>query len=361
MEDWFSLQNPDAVASPAIVFYRDRIRRNIAIMVAIAGSPERLIPHTKTHKTVEVLKMQLEVGITKFKVSTLAEAEMAALAGAPWVLLAYPLVGPNIARLYELMQKYPETQFSALVDSIAAADTINAFFEHQKALLFIDVNNGMNRTGAEVETLSRLIDHIETLPNLELKGLHIYDGHLRNPDFEERKTEVNEAYERVVSAIEPREDWMIITGGTPSFTVHALREGNYLSPGTCLLWDWGYDDLLEEQPFEWAAVILTRVVSKPTEGIITIDLGHKAVAAENPVDRRVKFLNLVDYELTGQSEEHGVLKVSSWESIQIGDVLYAIPYHVCPTVALHETATVVENGKVVDEWNILSRKRKITV
>lgn len=360
-EDWFTLHHPDLVPTPGIVFYQDRIRRNIAIMVAIAGSPERLIPHTKTHKTIEILKLQLEVGITKFKVSTIAEAEMAAMAGAPWVLLAYPVVGPNVARWHQLMQQYPETSFQALVDNPITAHAIHTYFEEEKAPVFIDVNNGMDRTGVEVENLQSLINYVHTLPNLELKGLHIYDGHIRNTDFEERKEVVDAAYQRVIDAIQVDENWMIIAGGTPSFTVHALRTGTYLSPGTCLLWDWGYDDLLEEQPFEWAALLVTRVVSKPAEGLITIDLGHKSVAAENPVNRRVKFLNLAEYELLSQSEEHGVVRVSSWESIEVGDLLYGVPYHICPTVALHETATVVENGEVVDEWAIVSRKRKITI
>ncbi|MFT4032745.1 MAG: D-TA family PLP-dependent enzyme [Siphonobacter sp.] len=364
-ENWYSVAHPEHIPSPGILFYQDRIRRNIAMMIAIAGDANRLVPHSKTHKTIEVLQLQLQVGITKFKVSTIAEAEMAAMAGAHWVLLAYPLVGPNIERFATLIDKYPDTQFHALVDNNAAVESIEAFFseKEKQAAVFIDVNDGMNRTGIETAGLVALIKAMEGFRHLQLAGLHIYDGHLRNPYFEERRVEVNEALEKVLDAIKDirNKNWMLITGGTPSFTVHALREGVYCSPGTCLLWDWGYDDALEEQLFEWAAVLLTRVVSKPTEGIITIDLGHKAVSAENPVNRRVKFLNLAGYELLSQSEEHGVLKVANWKEIQVGDVLYGIPYHVCPTVALYETATVIEHGEIVDEWNIISRKRKITI
>jgi D-serine deaminase-like pyridoxal phosphate-dependent protein len=358
----YRLENPDEVFSPGLVFYEDIIRRNIATMIRIAGGTDYLIPHTKTHKTIEILRLQLEAGISRFKVSTLAEAEMAAMAGAPWVLLAYPLSGPNVGRFAELTRKFPSTAFSALVDHPDAADALQAYGdEHETAFsVFVDVNNGMNRTGVEIPALPALIARVTSLPALTLKGLHIYDGHLRNPDFAARKQEVDAAYDAVFREFTPEPGWMIIAGGTPSFPVHAQREGVYCSPGTCLLWDWGYGSGLPEQPFEWAALLLTRVVSKPAEGIVTVDLGHKAVSAENPIDRRILFLD-VKGALIGQSEEHGVLRVDNSDDFHIGQVLYGVPYHVCPTVALHETATVVRDGRTTDSWTILSRKRRLTV
>jgi D-serine deaminase-like pyridoxal phosphate-dependent protein len=156
---------------------------------------------------------------------------------------------------------------------------------------------------------------------------------------------------------------MIIAGGSPSFTVHVLRPEVFLSPGTNVLWDWGYGDRFDGQPFQHAALILTRVVSKPTAGIVTIDLGHKSIAAENPVESRFKLLNLTGYTVLSQSEEHGVLQVGAeaWESIQIGDVFYALPYHICPSVALHDYASIIENGGVNGEWKITARTRRLTI
>ena len=90
-------------------------------------------------------------------------------------------------------------------------------------------------------------------------------------------------------------------------------------------------------------------------------MGHKAVAAENPIDKRIRFLNLENYELIGQSEEHGVIRVQDWESINVGDVLYGVPYHVCPTVNLYDEAYVVENQVITGTWQVLGRKRRISV
>ncbi len=172
------------------------------------------------------------------------------------------------------------------------------------------------------------------------------------------------AYSSVAPLLEDvDEPIMIIAGGSPSFTVHAQRSDVYLSPGTNVLWDWGYGSRLLDQPFLHAALIFTRVISKPSPGIVTIDLGHKAVSAENPIDKRFQLLNLNGYTVISQSEEHGVLRVDEelWADVKIGQALYALPYHICPTVALHDFATVIEDGAPVGEWRIEGRSRRITI
>lgn len=365
---WYEIMDPESVHSPSLIVHKDRVQANIDLMIRLAGSADRLIPHVKTHKMAEVIQMQLAAGITKFKCATIAEAELLAQAGAPWVLLAYQLVGPNLDRFLALQNHYPKVSFASLVDSTASAQKLNAFAQQNgyRARVFLDVNNGMNRSGHPVnEALTVLYPTLHRLSYLDVLGLHIYDGHIRDGDFALRKQKSDDAFAFVekiqaVCTHEGLPEPMLIAGGSPTFTVHALREGVYCSPGTCLLWDWGYGDLLPDQPFLHAAALLTRIVSKPTEGIVTIDLGHKAVAAENPIDRRIRILNLSDYELLSQSEEHGVLRVANWDDLAVGDVLYAIPYHICPTVALYESATIVENGRVIDHWPIAARKRQLT-
>jgi hypothetical protein len=216
------------------------------------------------------------------------------------------------------------------------------------------------------EQIINLYTKLSNSSNLKLHGLHVYDGHLRASDFNERKKECDAGFVDVKHFIDAIETEglakpIVIAGGTPAFTTHALRNETYCSPGTCVLWDWGYGDKLIEQNFEYAALILCRVISKPKHGIITVDMGHKAVAAENPIDKRIRFLNLENYELLGQSEEHGVIAVKDWDVIKVGDVLYGVPYHICPTVNLYDEAYIVENKEVKETWQVLGRKRKISV
>lgn len=365
---WFEISNPEVVNTPSLLVYKDRVHFNIGLMTAIVnGHTERLVPHVKTHKMSEIVKMQLEAGITRFKCATIAEAEMLAEAGANWILIAYQLVGPNIQRLMDLRAKYPKTHFASLIDCGAAAEALNEQCAVGQASVFLDINNGMNRSGHPLnEELLQLYEQITALPQLSIEGLHVYDGHIRDSHLEERKSSSDSAFKpvyhfRELLASKGYPEPMIIAGGSPTFTVHAQRPDVLCSPGTCLLWDWGYGDRFLDQPFQNAALLVTRVISKPAPGIITVDLGHKAVAAENPIEKRFRFLNLWDYEVLGQSEEHGVIRVEHPERVKVGDMLYAVPYHICPTVALHETALVVENQTVLDEWTIVARKRKITI
>jgi len=103
------------------------------------------------------------------------------------------------------------------------------------------------------------------------------------------------------------------------------------------------------------------VISKPGDDVICVDLGHKSIASENPLTHRVSFLNGPDLIPIGHSEEHMVFKVGAGSSYAVGDVLYGVPFHICPTVALHDKAAIVNNHHIVDYWNTLSRNRKITI
>ncbi len=366
---WYQLSNEAEIDSPSLLFYKERIQRNILQMIALAENPERLLVHVKTNKTLEIVQMLLAAGITKFKCATIAEAEMVAMAGGNYIVIAHQLVGPKIQRLINLRKSYPDKFITSLIDCEENALLHNEIFEKHNLIahIFIDVDNGMNRSGHPVnEALFELYQFINKQSNLQLHGLHVYDGHLRDANFEERKEKIDNGFESVNDFIKKIENVglskpMIIAGGTPAFTSHAGRAEVYCSPGTCVLWDWGYGDQLKEQHFEHAALILSRVISKPAPGIISIDMGHKAVAAENPIDKRIRFLNLKDYELLSQSEEHGVLRVKNWDAIKVGDVLYGIPYHICPTVNLYEEAQVVENGQVTETWQVLARRRRITI
>ncbi len=366
---WYKVNNEQDLDSPSLLIYKERVQQNIEKMIGIAGSPERLLAHVKTNKMPKVVQMMLNAGITKFKCATIAEAEMVAIAGGKYALISHQLVGSKIERLIALQQKYPEVFFASLIDCKANADAHNATFEQKNIIsnVFLDINNGMDRSGHELDSaVLDLYKYLNVQPNLKLHGLHVYDGHLRATDFEERKIAINASFVDVKHLLEAIEyaalpKPMVVAGGTPAFTSHALRAETFCSPGTCVLWDWGYGDKLPEQAFVYAALVLTRVISKPKRGLITIDMGHKAVAAENPIDKRIRFLNVEDYELLSQSEEHGVLRIENWDSVSVGDVLYGIPYHVCPTVNLYDEVYVVDNEQVSETWEVLGRKRKISV
>lgn len=365
---WYTIDNIDSLDSPALVIYPERVRKNIGILISTIDDVKRLRPHIKTHKSSEVTKMMLQAGITKFKCATIAEAEMLATSGAPDVLLAYQPVGPKARRLAELASKFPGTKFSCLVDNTETARHIAAVFEKTSASLsvYIDLNVGMNRTGIISEHAMKLYEECFSLHGIKIEGLHAYDGHIRDADFAIRTKKCDEAFSPVISlrdSIEKKSGkrLIIVAGGTPTSSIHCKRKEVECSPGTFIYWDKGYEDILQEQKYLHAALVVTRVVSKPSENVICVDLGHKAIASENPLDKRVFFLNAPDLEPMGHSEEHMVFKTKSGATYEVGDVLYGVPFHVCPTIALHDKPAIVENNKIVSHWTTASRNRTITV
>lgn len=368
MSTWFNVANVQEVASPALLLYPDRIAENVGRMIRMAGGTDRLRPHLKTHKLAEVLRIQLEQGITKFKCATIAEAEMAASAGAPDVLIAYPIVGPNVSRLLELPQKFPATKFSCVADNVSSirilADTFAGAGRSLDVLL--DVDCGQHRTGVEPGNgAGELYYLIAKSRGLKPGGLHVYDGHIDEPDLAQRAAICDAAFAPVKSLCQdlinaslpvPR----IVAGGTPTFPLYAKDPQVECSPGTCVLWDFSYSDRFADLDFLHAAIVLTRIVSKPGGNRLCLDLGHKAIAAEKP-QPRVRFLNLPDAEAVTHSEEHLVIQAAEANQFAVGDCLYGVPRHVCPTVALYSEAVAVRDNRAADRWKIAARERRLTI
>ncbi len=290
---WYEIANVDEIASPALLVYPARVDENVRRMIALAGGTRRLRPHVKTNKMAEVIRRQLAVGIDKFKCATIAEAEMLAETGAPDVLLAYQPVGPNANRLARLAASFLGTRFSTIADDAGAirrlAAACTAAGVEIEVLLDLDV--GMHRSGVApgpqaIELYRLLADS----PGLAPGGLHVYDGHIRAADAEERARQTAAALAPVDALREelaaarlpvPR----VVAGGTPTFPMHARREDLECSPGTCVFWDHSYATKFPDLDFVNAALVLTRVVSKPVEGRLCLDLGYKAVSPDNPDPR----------------------------------------------------------------------------
>ncbi|MCG8649796.1 MAG: D-TA family PLP-dependent enzyme [Pirellulales bacterium] len=363
-ESWLTLQNAEEIASPGLLIDPDRVAVNIQRMIEIVGGPQqvrRLRPHVKTHKMLNVARMQLEAGIDKFKTATLKEAEMVASAGAADVLLAYQPVGPNLRRLSELTGRFPETSFAAITDDVDAAAAIaQRLADPQNPFrLFIDVDCGMHRTGIELgEAMHRLREWIEQHPGVRFAGLHVYDGHIHDPSLQRRDQKARSIIAAVRQYDQEHPSPVIIGGGSPTFSTWAEQTEWQCSPGTPVFWDIGYQSDHPEFPFAIAIAILTRVISKPGRDRICLDLGYKAVSSEMPLEQRVRLPQISDARFVGQSEEHLVIETERANRVSVGDSFLAFPRHICPTVALHGFASVVRGGRATGEvWEISARDR----
>ncbi|UOQ68879.1 D-TA family PLP-dependent enzyme [Hymenobacter volaticus] len=366
MEEWFRISDVGMLDTPALLVYPDRVKQNLAQLTASIEDVSRLRPHVKTHKNQEAVQLTMAAGIGKFKCATIAEAEMLALCHAPDVLLAYQPIGPKAERFVQLIKHYPETRFSCLIDTYTAAQQLNALAAAGALTIpvFLDFNVGMNRSGIAPAAAVALYEQCQQLPNVEIVGLHAYDGHIRDEDFTVRTERCHQAFAQVEAvATQLRAvglDPIVVAGGSPTFPIHATRKGVECSPGTFIYWDGGYGKTCVEQPFSPAALVLSRVISLPDATKLCVDLGHKSIAAESSLDKRVTFLNAPELAPISQSEEHLVLEAGPSHGYQVGDVLYGLPYHICPTVALYERAVTIQDREVVGEWKTIARDRKIT-
>ena len=152
----------------------------------------------------------------------------------------------------------------------------------------------------------------------------------------------------------------IVAGGSPTFPIHLKREGVQTSPGTTLLWDAGYAASYKDMHFLPAAVLLTRVISKPNANLVCFDLGHKHLASEMNFPRAV-FLEGEGCTQIGQSEEHLIIQCPNDEMFKVGDLAYAIPIHICPTVAKYKEVLTVVDGNVTAVWEVAARNLKINI
>jgi D-serine deaminase-like pyridoxal phosphate-dependent protein len=367
--DWdarYRVSGIEDVLTPALVMYPDVIASNIEQTLKLVGDPDRWRAHIKTAKAENTLRMLLDHGIRNFKCATTLELLVACRSGAADVLLAYPVMGANARRAREIAQQFPEVRISVLAENEEQVRQWRA----SRVGIFVDVNPGMNRTGIEQSHSASIVALARAIADagLEFRGLHYYDGQYGGLEENERAREAHRGYDRlldIVSEIERsgRSVPEVITSGTPTFpcslSYPGFRGGNFVhrvSPGTIVYCDaTSLEQLPQEYGYRPAVLVLARVVSSPHPGIITCDAGHKAVSADAGVPTCVV---IGHPELTplSPSEEHLPIAVAEGATgPEVGEALYLLPRHICPTVNNFDRALLVRNGNIESMENVSAR------
>lgn len=359
----------EAVMTPALLIYPEIIDANIkATLRLFDGDANRWRPHVKTSKLVFAMKKLVAQGIVNFKCATTLELQTAADAGATDILLAYPVVGANARRVRELAAAMPEKRISALVET---AEQVQAWGGSNVGL-FIDVNAGMNRTGIEQERIDEIVRVAQAIvaAGLEFRGLHSYDGHAGNLDT----AAVHQNYDHLLKVVAALKEVGInveemLTSGTPAMP-HALAYSAFrnapfvhrISPGTIVYSDCtSLRQLPDEYGYRPAAVVVSAVVSHPTAHRITCDAGHKTVSADSGVPT-CAVLGHPELQPHKPSEEHLPIDVPEGTPLPaIGEYLYLVPRHVCPTVNNFDHALIIEQGRITGIEAVTARGREIPI
>jgi len=366
----YRVGSPDDVLTPALLLYPEIVASNIdSTLNLLGGDANRWRVHIKTAKLGYTLRMLIERGIRNFKCAITLELLVACRSGAQDVLFAHPAVGANARRVREIAGQFPQVRISVLAENEQQIGQ----WRGSRVGVFLDMNPGMDRTGIEQSHSDKVVELVRAIGRLglEFRGLHYYDGHSGSLEQGERTSAAHAGYERllkVVSAVE-RSGMVVpevITAGTPTFpaslSFEGFRGGNFLhrvSPGTVVYCDaTTMAQLPSEYGYRPGVLVMTRVVSQPRPGIVTCDAGHKAVSADAGVPTCV----VVGHsELTplSPSEEHLPMAVQGGAAgPQVGDALYLLPRHVCPTVNNFDCALLVQDGVVKSVEKVSARGRE---
>ncbi|MDQ8165321.1 MAG: alanine racemase [Gemmatimonadota bacterium] len=359
-----------AVRTPALLVDPDRVTANVRAVVAqLHGDARRWRPHIKTAKLGAVMRQMLAEGITRFKCATTLELKALLDTGARDVLVSFPHVGPNAARIRELATAHPSARVAALIET----DAHLSCWSGSGLALFLDLNPGMNRTGGapdyvRVEALALAIG----AAGCTFGGLHWYDGHMHSfTDISARDRAAHEGYERLAELVRALTGAglrvpEVIVAGTPAAASAARYErfadwptDVQVSPGTVV-----YNDTtsLEQIPTSWglaAAVhVLTTVVSHPTPTRFTCDAGHKSVSADAGVPT-CAVVGHPDWAPARPSEEHLPVDIPAGTPLPpIGTLLLLLPRHICPTVNNFDEALLVRGGNVMSVTPVSARGRE---
>jgi D-serine deaminase-like pyridoxal phosphate-dependent protein len=366
----FRIIGIDRARTPALAIYPEIVDSNIAVTLQLlGGDANRWRPHVKTAKLGYIIKRMVERGIANFKCSTSLELATACEAGASDVLLAYPAVGANARRVRELARAFPSVRISVLVEDYQQIDT----WADSNIGLFIDVNPGMNRTGIEqdrIDEIVRLACAVEA-EGLVFRGLHYYDGHLSTLDRSAREAVAHQGYDRLMKVVDALisdhiQAGEVITAGTPAFpcTVSYTRFNNpqfihRASPGTIVYNDCtSLAQLASHLGYRPAAIVVSTVVSHPSALRVTCDAGHKTVSADAGAPT-CAVIGRPDLLPLKPSEEHLPFEVTPGSSVpSIGEILYLVPRHVCPTVNNFDHALIVEGGQITGVERVTARGRE---
>ena len=355
--------------TPALVLDQAALERNLATMADFARARGlALRPHAKTHKSVDIARLQLKAGAVGVCCAKLGEAEAMADGGIGGILITSPVVTPQaIARLARLSARSPDLCVVADNPENVAALAMAMEDAGRPLGVLVDIDPGIRRTGvASPEAAVRLASQIAAEPSLRFAGVQFYCGAQQHiASFAERRAAIGERTAYLSSVLEQLRAAglapdLITGGGTGTHAIDAeLGVLNELQVGSYVFMDRQYNECdLQGRgagPFETALMIDTRVISANSASMATLDAGYKAMAVDggNPT---VLAGAPASSMFVFMGDEHGAL-IAPDHVFQLGDAVALAAPHCDPTVNLYDYYHVVRDGTLVAIWPVTARGR----
>lgn len=353
--------------TPALLVDLDRLKANLK-RVGNYGSEHgfRLRPHTKTHKTPDIGRMQLDRGAVGLTVAKVGEAEIMVSSGTPDILVAYPVLGES--KWARLMEVAKIMNVSVALDNLESARGLSRYasFAGVEIGILVEADLGMRRCGlAPGEGLTSLAQEITKMPGLRLDGLMFYPGHvnLSTAEGESAFQKVGQDLEGIYGDFQRAGlPLNIVSGGSSPTLLHSHRLPGLteIRPGT-----YAFNDCTQVAmgACEWedcAVTIMTTVVSTPREGAAIIDGGSKTFTSDQArpdgSDSYGRVTEQPAIRFHKMSEEHGFLDISAAErKVRIRDRFRIVPNHVCVAVNMHEKIYGIRGESIEEVWRVEAR------
>lgn len=348
--------------TPSLIVDLDRLERNVQTMAqAVTGSGKKLRPHTKTHKTIEIAKMQLASGATGLTVAKLGEAEVYADAGFDDIFIANQIVGAiKVERLISLVKR---VRIRVATDSIEATAPIADAAERAGVVVsaLIEVDTGLGRAGTRApQEALELARYIEGRKGLEFLGVFTHEGQVYGAESKLIGARAAQARLKETSdlltenAVAVKEISMGSTPGAPYLALEPLP--TELRPGTYV-----FNDRMQvrygAEPNSAALTVLATVTSIRSDGRLIVDAGSKSLAGDNPfADKTVgEIVGRPELAMVSFNEEHGYVQITGETTLKVGEKVRIIPNHACTCLNMHDNLIAVRGEQVEAVWKIAGR------
>jgi D-serine deaminase-like pyridoxal phosphate-dependent protein len=380
LQPWIKPEEREQLLTPQVIVHSETLLENIKGMAKFAQEHRLLLrPHLKTHKTAEILQLQLKHGAIGLTVAKISEAEeimkaLPSLMGNFSILLAFPPVGKiNLVRITELQNR---VEMILMIDSLEQAQALNDYAINARTSfsVILKINTGLNRCGIEPdeESVLSFVQQLLTLQNMRFVGLMTHAGHSYGASTEQQVTEIGtyegETLVKLGKYLERKlnlQNLVISVGSTPTVRISGAVTGvNEVRPGNYVFYDKTQVSLGSASWNQCALRVISRVVSHPSPKRWIVDAGAKTLALDQGAHGKsglAGFGEIVghpDLHITRLSEEHGVLEGHPYNSLGIGDMVEIIPNHACPVVNLAQKLLIIDDNKQTNNfsaWNVVAR------
>jgi D-serine deaminase-like pyridoxal phosphate-dependent protein len=368
--------NLHTIKTPSLVLDVERVRRNAETMAErMRRLGVTLRPHVKTHKCVEVARIQTERVAGGITVSTLAEARAFAAHGLKDITYAVPIEPGKFDEACELSRLCE--RFALITDDAGIPPLLDEAARRAGLTLdlFLKVDCGYHRCGVEPEQPEALAipRRIADAANLRFAGILTHAGHAYHARSQTELLSIARHERDVMTEFAARlraggvEVPVVSVGSTPTATHYDHLEGvDEARPGNYIFFD-AFQATLGSCAFEDCALtVLSAVVHRDrARRKVVLDAGAIALSKDRGAaefDPSCGYGRVLDLEgaETGLrvgtlSQEHGEVSVEddrTLDALSVGARVRVLANHSCLTAAQHTHYHVLEGAHVVDRWEI---------